>query len=221
MSKARLRRASKAQPETRSSRNSLWLIGSGILLIGAIIFAAIVSSDTTPTITSPTTSSTVSTLPVAGQRTTLGNPEATIDTAGTVKLEFHHFPLVNVHGQNAARAAEASECAADQDAFWPYHDRLFEENRTRGQQNRLQGFVYDTFIDYAEELGLDVAEFTQCIGENRYEKAVNDSMQAAFDKPLSSTPSIIINGQVMPNPFSYPELKQEIDRLLAGEATES
>ena len=259
MSKARLRRASKAkeQPENRSSRsNSLWLIGAGILLIGVIIFAAVMSSRT-PSTTPSITSNTVTTLPVSAERTTLGNADAIVTvemwedflcpacaswnkdvkpllvgeyvemgdsaTAGTVKLEFHQFPLVNVHGPNAARAAEASECAADQDAFWPYHDRLFEENRTRGQQNRLDGFVYDAFVGYAEDLALDVDEFTQCIGigSGKYAELVQESIEEAFAIPLGSTPSIRINGLLMPNPFSYNELKQEIDRLLAEETTES
>jgi|GEM_PF-349261 len=251
MARAKRRRPSATQEEVHSS-NSLWLIGIGVLLIGLIIFAAVLSSrPRTQTITVPTDSDSAGTdtTSTASDRTTLGNPDAAITVEawedflcpacaawnaevkpqlvqdyveeGLVKLEFHHFPLVQIHGQNAARAAEASECAADQGAFWPYHDRLFHENRSRGQQNRLQGFVYDAFVDYAQDLELDIDAFTQCIGNEKYSQLVNDSMNAAFERPLSSTPSIIVSDTVMPNPFSYNEIKQEIDRLLAGEAEDS
>ena len=33
-------------------------------------------------------------------------------------------------GDESQYAAEASECAADQDAFWEYHDKLFVPART-------------------------------------------------------------------------------------------
>lgn len=46
-----------------------------------------------------------------------------IDT-GKVKLVYKHFPLRSIHA-NAQKAAEASICAAEQDKFWDYHDKLF------------------------------------------------------------------------------------------------
>src|SRR5258705_369893 len=45
-----------------------------------------------------------------------------IDT-GKVRLVFHDFPLPQ-HA-NAIPAAEAARCAADQNAFWPFHDLLY------------------------------------------------------------------------------------------------
>ena len=46
-------------------------------------------------------------------------------------------------GQESQWAAEASECAADQDAFWPYHDKLFAsqsgENQGAFNKDKLKG----------------------------------------------------------------------------------
>jgi len=43
------------------------------------------------------------------------------------KFAFRHFPLTSIH-QNAQIAAEAAECAADQDKFWEMHNKMFGLN---------------------------------------------------------------------------------------------
>lgn len=44
---------------------------------------------------------------------------------GKVLFAYKHFPLTSIH-PHAQKAAEASECARDQDKFWEFHDKLFE-----------------------------------------------------------------------------------------------
>ena len=41
-----------------------------------------------------------------------------------ISVEYYHYPLP--FHPNAQKAAEASECAADQGKFWEMHDKLFE-----------------------------------------------------------------------------------------------
>src|SRR5436309_1366230 len=41
-----------------------------------------------------------------------------------VRLEFHHFPLIQIH-RWAMPAALAAEAAADQGKFWEMHDMLY------------------------------------------------------------------------------------------------
>lgn len=43
---------------------------------------------------------------------------------GKVLFVYKHFPLTSIH-PHAQKAAEASECARDQDKFWEFHDKLF------------------------------------------------------------------------------------------------
>src|SRR5215510_12948734 len=63
---------------------------------------------------------------------------------------FRHFPLPDIHPA-AERAAEVSEAAAAQGAFWQMHDRMYE---SRGALAR------EVLIADATELGLDVEQFT-------------------------------------------------------------
>lgn len=48
-----------------------------------------------------------------------------------VRLYYKHFPLTSIH-PFAQKAAEASECAKDQNKFWEYHDKLFSVQQQPG-----------------------------------------------------------------------------------------
>ena len=51
---------------------------------------------------------------------------------GLVRLEFHHFPLMQ-HAPGAFHTAYAAECAVDQEMFWPFNDKVFEMAAADGQ----------------------------------------------------------------------------------------
>ena len=66
-----------------------------------------------------------------------------------VRVCFRHFPVRTSHPRAWASAA-AAEAAALQDAFWPMHDALYED----------QGRLEDPHLwARAERLGLDVLRF--------------------------------------------------------------
>jgi hypothetical protein len=62
-------------------------------------------------------------------------------------------------GPESRQAAEASECAAEQGAFWPYHDRLYER---QAGENR-GAFSQDNLKRFAVELGLNGQAFDACL----------------------------------------------------------
>src|SRR3989338_8919376 len=63
-----------------------------------------------------------------------------------VHFVYRHFPLTSIHPL-AFNAATASECAADQDKFWEFHDQLYE-----GQPDLKKS----DFLRYSRDTGLDV-----------------------------------------------------------------
>lgn len=134
-------------------------------------------------------------------------PDGTVD-GGSVRFEYHYFPLTS-HGETAFLAAQAAECAADQGSFWVYHDRLF--NATN---EGPAGFTLDRLQSYANELGLDGAALSQCVVSQQYGDEVQASVAQAISMGLNSTPSIIVNGQLMENGFDYQTLTAEIRRLI-------
>ncbi len=131
---------------------------------------------------------------------------------GQVRYEYHHFVIIdqNVGGHESQSAAEASECASEQQQFWNYHKMLFANQQTEGSgtfsDRRLKAF--------AGALGLDQAQFDACFDSHKYASVV------AFDKTLgeqmgvNSTPSLFINGVKVTNPLDFTEIKQRLNLTL-------
>jgi protein-disulfide isomerase len=129
---------------------------------------------------------------------------------GAVRLEYHYFPLSSF-GETSIQAALGAECAADQGGFWPYHDRLF-----LATNEGPAGFTLDRLTSYAAEVGLNRDQFSQCLFAQQHFNEVQRSLSQAISLGLDSTPSVLVNGQRMAQPFDYPALTAEIRRLLAA-----
>jgi protein-disulfide isomerase len=87
---------------------------------------------------------------------------------------------------NAELAAEASEAAAAQGAFWPMHDLLLEH------QDALQP---SDLVRYAEQLGLDVERFTDHLGTHTAAHRIEQDVEGADLSGVTGTPTFFVNGR--------------------------
>jgi protein-disulfide isomerase len=101
-----------------------------------------------------------------------------------IKIEFKQFPL-NFHA-SAQKAAEASECARDQEKFWEYHDKLFDNQKALGIADLKK---------YAADLGLDTATFNTCLDGGAKAAKVASDIEEGRSKGVSGTPTFIIEGK--------------------------
>jgi protein-disulfide isomerase len=130
-----------------------------------------------------------------------------------VRFEFHHLPLVSIHG-NALPAAEAVECVAaanGEDSFWSYGTTVF------GRLQAWQGLP-DTgpyFISLASELGLSTEGLAECLAERTFLPEIQASYQnATAGLGINGTPALFVNGfkvAAWNQPSSYLELIELID----------
>jgi protein-disulfide isomerase len=97
------------------------------------------------------------------------------------------FPFL---GDESVLAAEASECAGDQNKFWEYHDYLFSH---QGGENQ-GAFSAENLKKFAAELSLDTTAFNQCMDSGKYKEKVNGEKAFASQLGVESTPSFLING---------------------------
>lgn len=117
-----------------------------------------------------------------------------------LNFTFRHFPIIT---PQSPKAAEASQCAAEQNAFWPYHDYLYQQAADLSVANLKA---------YAASLGLDAAAFDACLDSGQYTAFVETEKLAAQQAGARGTPSFFINGQaVSSNPS---QMMAAIDQLL-------
>ncbi len=130
---------------------------------------------------------------------------------GRVYLVTRDFPLPN-HSA-APQAAAAAQCAAQQQAFQPMHDRLFSEARNGAWGDGGAG-DQQIFSTYAAEIGLDSARFTACLTNPATFAQVEADLDVGRQLGLNSTPTFLINGERISGAQPYVFWKHVFDELL-------
>lgn len=129
------------------------------------------------------------------------------DYPDQVRFVYRDFPLTSLH-PNAVPAAEAANCANEQEAFWDYNEKLF-----KGQEELNE----ELYLQYAQELELDMQAFEECIEEGRYNEEVMADYQYAASLGVQSTPTFFLNGIPLVGAQPYEVFKEVIEQELAGE----
>jgi protein-disulfide isomerase len=101
-----------------------------------------------------------------------------------LRFVFRHLPLTEVH-PDAPRAAEASEAADAQGAFWPMHDAMYANGGQLSEQD---------LVRLAQRLGLDVERFRADLTSGAYAARVARDAEAVRAQGIASTPAFFVNG---------------------------
>jgi len=112
-----------------------------------------------------------------------------------VRLIYRHFPLTSIHDK-AMITAEAAEAAGAQGKFWEMHALLYD--RQREWASKAADAMPDVLAGYAQELGLDVAQFSQALAQHTYRAKVQQQYDDAIALGLPGTPSFIFNDVYYP-----------------------
>jgi protein-disulfide isomerase len=104
-----------------------------------------------------------------------------------VKLVFRDYPIENLHPA-ARKAHEAARCANAQGKFWACHDLLFA-NAPKASPEQLK--------TYAQEVGLDVPAFEQCVNSGTYQAVVQRDVEEGSQVGVTGTPAFFINGRLV------------------------
>ncbi|WP_405070857.1 Na+/H+ antiporter NhaA [Kribbella sp. NBC_01510] len=117
-----------------------------------------------------------------------------------LRFVWRHLPLSDVHPR-AQIAAEVSEAAAKQGAFWEMHDLLL------ANQDNLQP---TDLIGYAEQLGLDTAKLHDDVKRHVAAARVAQDVESADTSGVSGTPTFFVNGQRHYGAYDVETLKAAI-----------
>ncbi|HEX3736412.1 MAG TPA: Na+/H+ antiporter NhaA, partial [Solirubrobacterales bacterium] len=121
---------------------------------------------------------------------------------GGLRYVFRHLPLQDVH-PHAQLAAEASEAAAAQGAFWQMHDTLM------AHQGELD---LDDVHRYADELELDADRLEDEVRRRAYLERVSEDVASADASGVSGTPTFFVNGRRHQGVYDIDALTKAIRR---------
>ena len=123
-----------------------------------------------------------------------------------MRVGYIHYAFL---GPESQWAAEASECAAEQGAFWEYHDALFA---SQAGENK-GAFSQDNLKQLAAGLKLDSAAFDECLDSGRYTQVVEEEVAFSQSLGVRSTPTFLLNGEPIVGAQGFEVFQQLIERF--------
>ena len=131
-----------------------------------------------------------------------------VDT-GKVRLMVKHFPaLDHIQGFTAAQAAE---CAGQQEAFCSMYDLLFQKQDDWSQADDVSGILKG----YAAELDLDADAFASCLDGGQTADKVIQDLTIGQDNQFPPAPLFWILKGEQGGPVPPDQLQESIEQLLA------
>jgi protein-disulfide isomerase len=102
-----------------------------------------------------------------------------------LRFAFRHYPVRQRH-PDAERAAQASEAAAAQGAFWDMHDRLLTHQDALAPADLYRHGV---------ELDLQLDRFADDLRRRRFAPRIAEDVRSADARGVSGTPTFFVNGR--------------------------
>jgi protein-disulfide isomerase len=103
---------------------------------------------------------------------------------GAIRFVYRDFPLSTIH-TSATIAAEAADCAGDQNKYWDFFNAVFTGTEKLNDQSIQM---------YATAIQLDMDSFNQCLSSHKYKNEVEADFSYAAGLGVQSTPTFFVNG---------------------------
>lgn len=127
-----------------------------------------------------------------------------------IRFVFREFPLT-MH-EKAYDAAVAAEAAGMQGKFWAMQDQLFTNQQTWASPSADHRQIWS---EYAQKIGLNVQQWQNDVSGIAAKSRVDQDMQRGKGMNVSSTPSVYVNGELVPFPeMNVAGLRRIIDAEL-------
>jgi protein-disulfide isomerase len=131
---------------------------------------------------------------------------------GQVYMVYNTVGSLLGHPSSIA-TAEAAYCAGDQNMFWEYHDILYA-NQADLFAN-INKKLDKTLTAYADSLDLDVDEFETCLKSDKFDEKIQEDFIEANEAGINSTPSFMINGNLLVGNVPLDNFREMVQRELA------
>ncbi len=133
---------------------------------------------------------------------------------GKVKIIDRDFPFL---GPASVLAAEAANCAFEQNKYWDYVDILHSVQS--GHDSKP--FEEDRLKEYATNIKLNTDKFNKCLDSEKYFEEVSKDFEEGKALGVKGTPTTYVNNEVLNGALPFEEFEKVIDGLLAATTTKN
>ena len=127
--------------------------------------------------------------------------------SGKVYLTYYNYQFQE---DDSSNAAEATYCAGEQNKFWEYKKLVYQNASYTG------AFADESLRTYADNVGLNMADFESCLQSDRQVSVIAEGRQYAQMIGVNATPTFSVNGKLV----YQNELRDAVDAALAAVAAD-
>jgi protein-disulfide isomerase len=138
-------------------------------------------------------------------------PQLKEDFIDTGKANFSYINT-EFHGKESTLGALAAESILknDPDSYWDFHKELFKEQP--GDNHDAQWITVEKLVEVAQKTtDVHIDQFSQDIEQQTFMEEVNTDSSLVEDFNIQKTPTIIINGTMLEDPYDYERIKSLIE----------
>jgi len=129
----------------------------------------------------------------------------------TVRYIFKHFPLRSLQGSFELSEIAASAQMVSDEAFWTIHDFFFSPEGQVITREEVR-VVVQKVEEILRQKGWDSKIFREALESGRGRKKVMEDIAVGEKVPIMGTPSIIVNGDFINEPFNETVLERYLRR---------
>jgi protein-disulfide isomerase len=132
---------------------------------------------------------------------------------GRLRWRYRDYPLDDIHPY-ARLSAHAAACADEQGKYWEMNERIYQ-----GQSEwSPAGNATPIFARYAQEVGLDAAQYDACMESGRFAGRIQASLDEAKQVGARVTPSFLVGGRIFEG-LNSDEVARIVDSLAPATAS--
>ncbi|ASN05642.1 DsbA family protein [Virgibacillus necropolis] len=141
-------------------------------------------------------------------------PQLIRDYVETGKVKFS-FINVLFHGEESKLGSLAAESVYQQnpDAYWDFHKALFKAQPSENHDS--EWITIEKILEVASSVpNIDADKLKMAIENNSEMNEVNKDTKLVTDFEIQLTPTIMVNGTMIEDPYDYEAIKQAIEKAL-------
>ena len=143
-------------------------------------------------------------------------PELVKDYIDTGKVKFSYINVL-FHGEESELASLAAESVFKNspNAYWDFHKELFKEQPS--QNHDALWITPEKIIEVGSNFpNIDLQKLKMDIEQQSVIEEVNKDAELVKEFSIQQTPTIMVNGTMLEDPFDYEKIKILIEKELEG-----